>query len=150
MTMTVFHFAADALRDGSALPCKGDALPRRKAVLCESGWHGSANILDALSYAPGTNLCLRELRGTIVTGDDKACGSEAGQATDYVDVRPLLVEFTHWCADRAREHSAYAARAYAARAARAAARAAAERKAQREWLESRALEMLKTRSRPTR
>src|SRR5574343_1909077 len=122
--MIVFHFAAKTLRDGTPPPRKGDDLPHREAVLCRSGWHGSTNIVDALMYAPGSNLCLRELRGVVVEGDDKACGSEARQLTAYVDARPLLVEFAQWCAERAKGH---ADAANAARAAANAARAAVAR-----------------------
>ena len=41
--------------------------------LCHYGLHGSVDVLDALSYAPGPVLCRVELSGRILRGDDKLC-----------------------------------------------------------------------------
>ena len=41
--------------------------------LCERGLHASLHPFDALQYAPGETLCLVELDGEILRGDDKVC-----------------------------------------------------------------------------
>ena len=40
-------------------------------ILCEQGLHWSANIRDALIYAPGSYVCRVEAWGNTVIGDDK-------------------------------------------------------------------------------
>ena len=46
-------------------------------LLCEQGLHASANILDALYYAPNTScLCRVTLSGTVAKGTDKAAATE--------------------------------------------------------------------------
>ena len=102
LRMRVWHFAADKLHDGSTLPQPGYAAPEiSNPVPCERGYHGSERLYDALQYAPGTNLCQRELGGTIIPHGnpvDKLCASTYTQVTPYVDVRDLLVRFARHCA----------------------------------------------------
>jgi len=75
--MKAWHFAGKTLRDGSPVPETGVWLPVIDApVLCKRGYHASVDPFDALKYAPGDTLCLVELRGTIVEGDDKVVASE--------------------------------------------------------------------------
>ena len=75
--MKAWHFAGKTLRDGSPVPETGVWLPVIDApVLCKRGYHASVDPFDALTYAPGDTLCLVELRGTIVEGDDKVVASE--------------------------------------------------------------------------
>ena len=75
--MKAWHFAGKTLRDGSPIPEDGVWLPViDDPVLCERGYHASVDPFDALTYAPGDTLCLVELRGTIVEGDDKVVASE--------------------------------------------------------------------------
>jgi hypothetical protein len=74
-----WHFTnGRKLRDGSALETgKVYQLPKGKAPkMCEVGYHASAEIRDALQYAPGFVLSRVELRGDIIKGDDKMVASE--------------------------------------------------------------------------
>ena len=67
-----WHFVGDKLRDGRQVPEDGEWLEYRgPLVLCESGLHWSREPFDALTYAPGPTLCLVEVGGEIVEGDDK-------------------------------------------------------------------------------
>jgi len=75
--MKAWHFAGKTLRDGSPVPEDGVWLPViDDPVLCKRGYHASVDPFDALKYALGDTLCLVELRGTIVEGDDKVVASE--------------------------------------------------------------------------
>ena len=67
-----WHFVGEKLRDGRPVPADGEWLEHNGAlVMCESGLHFSRQPFDALQYAPGPILCLVEIDGTIVNGDDK-------------------------------------------------------------------------------
>ena len=106
-------------------------------VLCEHGLHASKRLIDALRYAPGCTLWRVKLSKNVVRGDDKAVALKRRYLEEY-DARPMLVEFTQWCAKRARkqadandvndaDYAIYtAAAAYAAYAAYAAAADAAD------------------------
>ena len=86
MTTTVrgWHFCGSdgnggiTLRDGTSVPAKDIRkwLPEVKApLLCESGYHASVLLRDALSYAPtGEVLCYVEVRNPI-HGADKVVGT---------------------------------------------------------------------------
>jgi hypothetical protein len=53
--MIAWHFCGDTLRDGRPIPPDGEKLIHDgELVMCVSGLHASKNILDALTYAPGT------------------------------------------------------------------------------------------------
>jgi hypothetical protein len=76
MKTIAYHFVADKLRDGRAIPPDGEWLEHiGKIEMCEAGLHASLHIADALKYAPGATLCLVELSGEIQTGDDKIVAS---------------------------------------------------------------------------
>ena len=62
-------------------------------VLCERGLHASERLIDALKYAPGNHLWLVDLKGEIVTGDDKAVAVER-KYIDGFDATDLLYEFS--------------------------------------------------------
>jgi hypothetical protein len=70
--MIAYHFVDKTLRDGRAIPPDGewleDPLPLE---MCSHGLHASLHVADALKYAPGSTLCLVELGGEIIKGDDK-------------------------------------------------------------------------------
>jgi len=68
-----------------------------KPVLCESGLHGSVNILDALKYAPGPYIWRVNLRGEIIKGDDKAVATEREYLWGY-DATDVLRYFARLCA----------------------------------------------------
>jgi hypothetical protein len=77
MKTIAYHFVADKLRDGRAIPPDGEWLEHiGKIEMCEAGLHASLHIADALKYAPGATLCLVELSGEIQIGDDKVAASK--------------------------------------------------------------------------
>ncbi len=96
--LTAFHFVADTLRDGRPVPADGELLVHDGEVrLCAQGLHASIDAFDALQYAPGNTLCLVELTGTIVRGDDKVAASER-RIIKRIDAEPLMREFARWSA----------------------------------------------------
>lgn len=96
--LLAYHFVGESLRDGRAIPADGEWLVHDGAVkLYASGLHASIAPFDALQYAPGNTLCLVELRGTIVRGDDKVVASER-RIIKRIDAEPLLREFARWSA----------------------------------------------------
>jgi hypothetical protein len=93
-----WHFVDKTLLDGRPVPADGVTLKHEgPVVLCESGLHASALILDALCYAPGTTVCRVELSGTIFENEDKLAASERTilWRMDAVDV---LRAFARRCA----------------------------------------------------
>jgi hypothetical protein len=67
-----WHFVGETLRDGRPIPADGEWLEHKGPLeLCESGLHFSLHPFDALRYAPGTTLCLVEIGGEVIMGDDK-------------------------------------------------------------------------------
>jgi hypothetical protein len=159
--MLAYHFIAPDFKCrfdgkqtavGETLTCKG------KLVLCQNGLHASIDALDALQHAAygQTMLCLVELSGTVVQGEDKCCARNR-KILKAFDATKLLQQFAIECAedalplfeqkypDDARPRKAIAATkqhlanpteenradaaTYAARAADAAARAAADARA---------------------
>ena len=92
-----WHFVADTLRDGGAVPPDGVVLRHSgPMVLCSSGFHASPTPFEALKYAPGLNLCLVHCGGKIVrgSGDDKdkfICSERTIVAR--MDAKPLLMYF---------------------------------------------------------
>lgn len=97
-----YHFADDRLRCGSTLPKAGDVLRLEGEIIpCERGFHASKRAFDALIYAPGANVALVTLRGTVVEhGDpvDKAAASIRENLSNYVDASEVLMEFARHCA----------------------------------------------------
>lgn len=68
--------------------------------LCQSGMHASENIIDALTYAPGSIICRVELGGKIIKGDDKLV-AEKRKVLWMIDGRKILKDFAFACASRA-------------------------------------------------
>lgn len=99
-----YHFVSDTLRDGRPVPADGEWLEHDgPVILCESGLHASECPFDALQYAPGGTLCLVELDGEIVSGDDKLVASRR-RIVKRIDAEPLIREFARWCALQVIEH----------------------------------------------
>jgi hypothetical protein len=72
--MIAYHFVGKTLRDGRPIPEYGVWLEvRGELQMCSWGLHASKHVADALKYAPGATLCLVELGGLILEGDDKVC-----------------------------------------------------------------------------
>ena len=75
-----------------------------KPKLCEAGFHASERIIDALRYAPGPVLCVVELGGEIIHGEDKAVAQER-TVSWMEDISPTLHEFACQVAEEAlKEH----------------------------------------------
>jgi len=100
MSKTYWHFAAiqdgkPVMRDGTIIePGKRYTVP--KAVLCESGFHGSARAIDALQYAPGSWVSKRDI-DEVIRGYDKVCGP-ACVHTEGFDATEILRKFARLCA----------------------------------------------------
>lgn len=96
--MKAYHFVSDTLRDGRPVPADGEWLEHTGPLeLCEAGLHASVCPLDALQYAPGNTLCLVDLGGEIIHGDDKVVASRR-RIIARIDAEPLMREFARWCA----------------------------------------------------
>ena len=100
MSKTYWHFAAmkdgkPVMRDGTMIePGKRYTVP--KAIMCESGFHGSARAIDALQYAPGSWVSKRDI-DEVIRGYDKVCGP-ACVHTDGFDATEILRKFARLCA----------------------------------------------------
>lgn len=96
--MRAWHFVGETLRDGRPVPADGEWLVHDgPLVLCESGLHASVCPFDALRYAPGPILCLVELDGDILHGDDKVV-AQRRRIVARQDVTSLLRGFARACA----------------------------------------------------
>ncbi|MBK7406408.1 MAG: hypothetical protein IPJ41_17850 [Phycisphaerales bacterium] len=96
--MLAYHFVGNNLRDGRNIPPDGEWLEHSGPLfLCESGLHASVDPFDALTFAPGSTLCLVEVDGDIVEGDDKLV-CRRRKIIARIDAGPLLREFARWCA----------------------------------------------------
>ena len=75
--MRAWHFVGSTLRDGAPIPADGELLRfSGEPILCQQGFHASLTPFDALQYAPRSTLCLVEVGGTILRGDDKVAATE--------------------------------------------------------------------------
>jgi len=61
-------------------------------IPCKNGLHGSTNLIDALSYAPGPILYLVELSGTIVEQEDKVAAQHRTYLKE-IDATKILSKF---------------------------------------------------------
>ena len=109
----VWHFARmDAygypiMRDGSRIEIgrvyddprdeDGDSRPTE---LCVCGYHGSKRPIDALQYAPGSWVSIRELWGDGEDDDDKLVRSQC-RVIAGADATMILHEFACRCAEHA-------------------------------------------------
>ena len=76
-TVLAWHFTADTLRDGHAIPPIGETLRHEGELsICKSGLHASERMIDALHYSPGPTIHRVRCGGRIVRQDDKLCSSE--------------------------------------------------------------------------
>lgn len=93
-----YHFVGSTLRDGREIPADGEWLVQPgEIVMCASGLHASLHPFDALNYAPGNTLCLVELAGTIIHGDDKVVAKKR-RIVARIDSEKLCREFARDCA----------------------------------------------------
>jgi hypothetical protein len=95
-----YHFVGAKLRDGSVIPPDGEWFEvAPPVVLCQHGLHGSEHPFDALTYAPGDTLCIVDLDGEIVRGDDKLVASKR-RIVARIDAEQLLFDFARWAASQ--------------------------------------------------
>lgn len=75
-TELAWHFVGATLRDGRPVPPDGEWLRHDgEVVMCASGLHASARIIDAIGYAPAGTVCRVALAGKIKRDTDKMVGS---------------------------------------------------------------------------
>ena len=89
-----WHFTADTLRDGRAIPPVGETLHHDgKLVICKRGLHASERILEALQYAPGPTIHRVRCGGEIVRQADKLCCAERTILWSHTISDKLLRDF---------------------------------------------------------
>lgn len=99
--MAYWHWAAmkygrPVMHDGTLIEIGRRYEIKREPQLCVRGYHGSTCILDALQYAPGPWVSLREIEG-VVDGGDKVVGRVCTHLAG-VDATDILREFARRCA----------------------------------------------------
>jgi hypothetical protein len=69
--MIGYHFVDKTLRNGAPIPPNGEWLEYIGPIVpCKSGLHASEHPFDAVRYAPGSTLCLVELKGDLQSHGD--------------------------------------------------------------------------------
>lgn len=93
-----WHFVGATLRGGAPIPADGVTLRHGgPLVLCESGFHASQRLLDALTYAPGNTICRVCLGGKVLHDNDKSVAAER-TILWRVNGEALLCQFARKCA----------------------------------------------------
>ena len=97
MTRKIYwHFVAESgklgYKDGRVVKPRKKYTVDCEPVLCTSGLHASARLIDALQYAPGPILCKVRLGGEVVHGDDKSVATER-TVVAMADVTDILRAF---------------------------------------------------------
>ena len=99
--MIGYHFTAETLRDGRAIPPIGEWLEHEGPIEpCVSGLHASEHPFDAFSFAPGNLLHRVELEGDLQSHGapiNKWAGCRR-RILGSIDAEPILREFARWCA----------------------------------------------------
>jgi hypothetical protein len=99
---TYWHFCAmdekgrPVMSDGTLVENGKRYAIECEPILCERGYHGSEQVIDALWYAPGPWISKRPLED-IVRGDDKVVGKAFVQQPG-VDATKVLRKFARMCA----------------------------------------------------
>ena len=93
-----YHFTDGwQLRDGQPLVVGSEYVFDGDPVMCESGYHASRHVFDALKYAPGSILSRVECREiTDEWGDKIVCRRRRVIAT--IDATKILQKFARMCA----------------------------------------------------
>jgi hypothetical protein len=99
--MEVYHFAkiengVPVMRGGMSIVI-GKKYNINNIEMCQRGFHGSIKPLDALHYAPGNYISIRELSGEIIIGDDKVVASECVHIAGF-NGEEMLRKFARLCA----------------------------------------------------
>jgi hypothetical protein len=72
-----YHFVGATLRDGRPVPEDGEWITESPPIkICEKGLRASRHVADALRHAPGTILCLVELRHIVDEQADKVVAQD--------------------------------------------------------------------------
>ena len=97
-TVLAYHFTDGYhLRDGQPLETGREYVFDGEPVMCESGYHASRHVFDALEYAPGATLSRVECREVTEECDDKlVCRRRRVIAT--IDATKILRKFARMCA----------------------------------------------------
>ena len=66
--------------------------PKRRPSLCFYGMHGSIDLMDAFSYAPGPILCRVTIWGQVVLATTKLVGRHRKCLKIWPDVRPTILK----------------------------------------------------------
>jgi hypothetical protein len=69
-----------------------------KIIPCEHGLHGSLLAIDALKYAPGSNVIRGLFDGTVVEHNNDKIACSRRTPLVIADATMLLQEFAYWCA----------------------------------------------------
>jgi hypothetical protein len=97
MEWNAYHFVGDTLRDGSPVPPDGETLVHDGPLtLCQSGFHASRSVYQALSYAPGPILCRVHCAGEIHEVPDKLVCSER-TIIARIDASDVMWDFARSC-----------------------------------------------------
>ncbi len=101
-SILAWHFVYDnlRLRDGNTVAAGYRYEVQPPIVLCFWGLHASRKILDAITYAPGCQICRVRMSGDIIMDSDKLVATQR-EVLWIVDATTLLHEFACWCAERA-------------------------------------------------
>ena len=93
------HNGKPFLRDGTPLKIGMTYTHEGTLSLCESGFHDSARVIDALRYAPGSYLC-RTLASCDIVDGDKRCSRTriAIAGADVTDTLRLFAVRLAYCA----------------------------------------------------
>lgn len=96
--MRAFWFSdGDSLRYGDTRTPSVGVTHRHDGplMLCRAGLHASIDVLDAMTFAPGTTLWVVECGGEVILADDKlVCTERTYLSRHEVDLRA----FARWCA----------------------------------------------------
>ena len=87
------------LRDGQPLEVGKTYTHKGKVKICESGYHASEHLLNALQYAPGAQLSRVECWGSVKTQDDKLV-AENRTVLWTMDATMILHEFAYRVAEQ--------------------------------------------------
>ena len=97
-TVQAYHFTNGYhLRDGQLLETGREYVFDGTPMMCESGYHASRHVFDALKYAPGSILSRVECREITDECDDKIV-CKRRTVIQTIDATDLLLRFARMCA----------------------------------------------------
>ena len=94
-----WHFVGETLLNGDSVPADGEVLRfDGDVVICESGFHASRRIIDALSFAHNSTICRVECADIVTEQRDKLVCRERTIVWRIADADDLLRRFARQCA----------------------------------------------------